>query len=397
MLKDETSFYKVCFDSMQMGILVFNKSKKIVLLNSPLTYLFGYSNDELIGKNVEKLFKKVNLFRNFINDSQKDKFKHPQEIIGIQKNGLEIPLELIFGEIIYKNKSYYKIFISDITLRKNKENKISNLTLELEKEVELRNQELEKVVDKLKISFNSEKGLKQIKNELSTIESQLQTSKSTRERKGVNLVKSKNLKEYIEGFSHGKEVYKYKKNETIYCTGNLSNHIFLIKKGEVKTYKIDEHGKELITGYYTNNQYFGYLSFVKHTSHFENSKAITNLQLFKINKDEIAQIVNSNPKIVYEFINILANDLVEIKEKLLFLAYASVRKKTARIILKLSKKHMLNSEGEIKITRINLANMIGVAKETLIRTLHDFKEEKLIKLNKKTIIILNELELYKIQ
>ncbi len=205
-----------------------------------------------------------------------------------------------------------------------------------------------------------------------------------------------NIKNFDQ-FLAQKKVYNYKNGETIYCEGNVSNFIFLIKKGVVKTYKTNELGKELITGYYTNEQYFGYLSFVKHLPHFENSKAITSTHLYKINKDELTAIINNNHHIIYSFIDVLADNLVNINEKSILLAYASVRKKTAITILNLFENYPLISNNEIIINRSNLASSIGIAKETLIRTLHDFKDEKLIDITTKSIKILNKKKLLEVQ
>jgi len=204
---------------------------------------------------------------------------------------------------------------------------------------------------------------------------------------------SNNLKEFLST----KTIYKYKKDENIYCKGNLSNHVFLIKKGEIKTYKINDHGKEFITGLFSSSDFFGYSSFIKQKPHFENSKAITNVQLYKINKNEIDQLTKLNPSLLFNIIDVLASDLINVKEKLLLIAYGSVRYKTAATLLNLSKKLPLKMNGEIKITRSNLANTIGIAKETLIRTLHDFKIEKVISESKNGIKIIDKNKLMKVQ
>jgi len=200
----------------------------------------------------------------------------------------------------------------------------------------------------------------------------------------------------INHFLSKKRVYIYQKEETIYCNGNLSNHLFLIKNGLVKTYKVNEIGKELNTGFYTDNQYFGFLSFTKGTSHFENAKAITTTKLYKIRKEEVTSIISNNHHVIYNFIDLLVDKLVDSNEKLILLAYGSVRKKTAETLLNLLKKHPVNSGNEIFISRQNLANYIGVAKETLTRTLHDFKKEKLIDFSIKGIKIINKRNLQKI-
>jgi len=201
----------------------------------------------------------------------------------------------------------------------------------------------------------------------------------------------------INPFLEKKRIYNYKKGETIYCKGNLSNHVFLIKKGEVKTYKINNQGKEFITGFFTENQYFGYSSFIKGLAHFENSKAITTTELYKITKNEFFKITNDNPSIMFEYLDLIVSDLIDVKEQLILLAYGSVRKKTAITLLKLVKTNFVNSKDKITISRSNLAKLIGIAKETLTRTLHDFKVEKLIETYPKSIKLINKKKLLKIQ
>ena len=63
MLKEKSAFYKVCFDSMQMGILVCNKEHEIVLSNNPLTEIFGYKNDELLYQDIKTLFADSTVFK----------------------------------------------------------------------------------------------------------------------------------------------------------------------------------------------------------------------------------------------------------------------------------------------------------------------------------------------
>ena len=207
-----------------------------------------------------------------------------------------------------------------------------------------------------------------------------------------NLNKIKNIDKYLAK----KKVFLFKKDESIYCEGNQSNHIFLIKKGTIKTYKINEEGKEFNTGYYSQEQYFGFSSFIKKTPHFENSKAITETQLYKISRDEVTSILNNNHHIIFDFINLLTSNSIANNSKLMLLAYGSVRKKTARTLLGLLDNYPIVENNEIFITRSDLASSIGIAKETLARTLHDFKEEDIIEISPKSLKILNKKLLSKI-
>jgi PAS domain S-box-containing protein len=163
LLKEKIAFYKVCFDSMQAGILVYNEKEEIVLANTPISQIFDYTQSDLEKIKVYNLFKDFKIFKNFIKTPDAKKYKKLIEITGIKKNGNEFPAELSFGKISYENKPYFKLLLTDISLRKKKEWKIESLNTQLEEEVKIRNIELENVIEKLKISLSKEKELNNLK------------------------------------------------------------------------------------------------------------------------------------------------------------------------------------------------------------------------------------------
>lgn len=162
-LKEKIAFYKVCFDSMQAGILVFNNERDIVLANIPISLIFEYSSEELRKFKACKLFKNCGVLKNFIIHSNKQKYKTLVELIGVKKSGQEFPVEVSFGKIEYEGKPYFKLLLTDISLRKKREKKIKSLNSQLEEEVKLRNIELEQVIEKLKKSLSKEKELNFLK------------------------------------------------------------------------------------------------------------------------------------------------------------------------------------------------------------------------------------------
>jgi CRP-like cAMP-binding protein/CheY-like chemotaxis protein len=200
--------------------------------------------------------------------------------------------------------------------------------------------------------------------------------------------------EEIEKAFKDKEVLDYKSGATIYCEGNISNHIFYILDGEVKTFKINEEGKELITEIFSNKSFFGFTSILEHKPYIENAEAIKPTSLIRIKKKELLQMIKVNPQLGLNFIDLLSHDLAHIKDHLMHVAYDSVRKKTADAILELIDK---SSGDAIEISRSDLASFLGVAKETLTRTLTDFKEEKLIHTYKNQIKVLNRDKLHRIR
>lgn len=203
-----------------------------------------------------------------------------------------------------------------------------------------------------------------------------------------------NLKDIKKYFSH-KENFKYEKGASIYCEGNNSNHIFYIVKGEVKSVKTNEEGKEFITDIFREQNFFGFTSFAQNKPYGESAIAISKTTLIKITKREFLELVKKNPQLGINFLDILSEDLENVKSHLIHLAYDSVRKKTADTLLQLN---TLNSDaGIIEVSRSNLASLIGIAKETLIRTLTEFKEEKIIETKRNSIKIISLKKLKKIK
>lgn len=194
------------------------------------------------------------------------------------------------------------------------------------------------------------------------------------------------LKNFFD--DHG-EPYSHKKEETIYNEGDHSNLVFLILKGSVKCYKLDEHGKELITAVYGSDEFLGFTSLVDHVPHQEFAVALEDVELAGILKSKLKNILEENHHVSLEVLEVLADSLSEIKEQLLQMAYSSVRKRTAHTLLQFCRA-MGNKKGQpLKVARSDLAGAAGVATESLIRTLSDFKNEGLITIENRNIHLLD--------
>lgn len=194
-------------------------------------------------------------------------------------------------------------------------------------------------------------------------------------------------------FAH-KELFEYNQGTTIYCEGNVGNHVFYIVKGEVKTFKINEDGKELITELFSDKSFFGFTSFLSNRPYTENAEATKKTKLIKFEKNELLNLIKKNPQLGLNFIDLLSADLDSVKEHLMHLAYDSVRKKTADALIQLIPEE--SGKKIIRISRSDLASIIGIAKETLTRTLTDFKEENLIRTDRNAIEVVDSKSLMNI-
>ncbi|MEO8884842.1 MAG: response regulator [Mucilaginibacter sp.] len=187
---------------------------------------------------------------------------------------------------------------------------------------------------------------------------------------------------------------QFKKNQVIYYEGDKGNNIYLLINGNVKTIKLAEDGRELMTGIYTNDNYLGVQAILSNEVYSDTATALEDSLVCLIPKDQIEPLLSQYPEISREFIKILANDIREKEEQLLQLAYHSVRKRMAEALLRLQRQQ--NNES-FKISREDLAAMAGIATETVSRTLSDFKDENLIDKKGSIITILDLARLAKMK
>ncbi|MEJ6980350.1 response regulator [Pedobacter sp. P351] len=190
-------------------------------------------------------------------------------------------------------------------------------------------------------------------------------------------------------------VHKYKKKHILYSEGQKASAVFFMVSGKVKEYMINEDGKELITNMYGKGDFIGYTTVLENSLYNEAAQIIEDAELLLIPKKDFLQLLNNNLQVANEFINMLSHNVVIKDQKLLQLAYSSLRKKVATGIIEVIDKFKDKRDGKpvIEISREDLANVIGAAQESLSRTLKEFKNENLIDMLEGNIVVLNDTKL----
>lgn len=199
----------------------------------------------------------------------------------------------------------------------------------------------------------------------------------------------RNLHELKNFFDDEGEIFKFNKSDIIFSEGENSNKIYLILKGVVKSHKIDESGKELITALYKADDFLGFTSFIDNISYQESATAVDASELVGLSKQRLKELLGQNHNVSLELMNVLTDTLSEVKDQLLQMAYSSVRKKTAQTIIQFAELLTKNPEDPIRISRNDLASVAGIATESLIRTLSTFKKDGIIEIEGRDIRILD--------
>jgi len=199
----------------------------------------------------------------------------------------------------------------------------------------------------------------------------------------------RNLNELKNFFDDNGVISKFLIGENIYKEGTHSNNIYLILDGVVKSHKMDESGKELITALHKADDFLGFTSFADTVPYQESATAVEDVELAGISKKHLKEVLGKSNNVSLELMNVLTDNISEIKEQLLQMAYSSVRKKTAQTIIQFAQILNKKPDEAIKISRYDLASVAGIATESLIRTLSGFKKNDLIEIEGRNIKILD--------
>lgn len=195
--------------------------------------------------------------------------------------------------------------------------------------------------------------------------------------------------------SDEREINIYKKKQQIYSEGKRPFAVYYVVSGKIKAFKVNAFGKELITGIYTDGDFIGYATVLEETTYTDTAEVLEDAELMIIPATDFLRLIYTDHRVSKQFIKLLTKNIIENEEKLLSIAYQSLRKKVAIGLMEILDKFKTEpcSKPELIISRQDLSHIVGVATESLVRTLSDFKAEKLIELKEGKIIILEENKL----
>ncbi|WP_206531890.1 cyclic nucleotide-binding domain-containing protein [Sphingobacterium sp. DR205] len=178
-----------------------------------------------------------------------------------------------------------------------------------------------------------------------------------------------------------------KKKQTLYYESDHSQWLYLLIEGCIKTLKLTDDGRQMITGLFKPNSFIGLDTLLLDDPWLESAEATQDSSLYLISKSAIIDLLNEHVGLNQHFIKILSANLREKKDQLVELAYESVRKRLTQVLVRLNKNAV--PIDQIDICRDELAGLAGIATETVSRILTDFRERGLIERNGSQIHILD--------
>lgn len=213
----------------------------------------------------------------------------------------------------------------------------------------------------------------------------------------LNSLKALN-KEELKRISISKITKKIKKGDTLFQEGERLNGVFCVRNGVSKLSQMSENGKDQIVKLAGKGEILGQRSVITEEKTSLSAVALNDMQVCYIPKQELVDNISNNIEFTKAILLQIANDLKYANDIIVNMAQKTVKQRIAETLRYLEKIFGRDNEGFIAmtLTREDIANIVGTAKEACIRTLATFKKENWISTDGKRIKIENDKALLRL-
>ena len=185
-------------------------------------------------------------------------------------------------------------------------------------------------------------------------------------------------------------IVRFEKKDIIFKQNTRTSHVMFIKSGLVKIFKEGRNNKSIILKLGTPNHFLALISVFGEETFQYSGSAIEDTEILFIDISTFNEILEKNGKFASLILKLLSADNLYMFERIMSQNQKQLPGKIADIILYFSKQIYNTNNFEFPMSRTELAELAGTTKESLIRTLTEFKNDKIIDLDGKYVIIRSE-------
>lgn len=172
--------------------------------------------------------------------------------------------------------------------------------------------------------------------------------------------------------------------------GETPQAIYYLHSGRANSYATNDFGKELSLSLYRPGDLMGLHALLGQYVYRSSACAMSDCKATAIPRDALETWLREDASLPFYLLRLMARRALNKNNLLLELAYSSTRKRVAEGLLRLY--HYFGGDAptfSITLKREALAHLMGTTKETVTRTLSDFKEEGLVALKGSTLTLLD--------
>lgn len=184
----------------------------------------------------------------------------------------------------------------------------------------------------------------------------------------------------------------FSKRDIIFLEGDVVKGLYVVRIGRVKLLRVSASGKEQIIKILNPGDILGFEIFYGADNFTNTAVAMEECELCYISRGDFFRIIDSDSGVARKLILSLGRELNEAYGRIGNLGLLNAREKLAHLLASLGGEYGKElDDGRIRLnltlSRLEIAELLGITQETSIRLLKGFKEEGIISIKRKEIII----------
>ncbi|MFZ3072596.1 MAG: Crp/Fnr family transcriptional regulator [Thermodesulfobacteriota bacterium] len=183
----------------------------------------------------------------------------------------------------------------------------------------------------------------------------------------------------------------YSKKEVVFTEGDECKGLYIVKSGRIKLVRSSSGGREQIIKILAPGDLLGLEVFYDGIHYENNAVAMEDSDLCFISKADFLRTITTEPTIAAKLVISMGKELHDAYERIGSLGLMSAKEKLASLLLSLAREHGVKEDGgvrlHLRLSRLDMAELLGITQETSIRLLKSLKEAGVIEIKRKDIFI----------
>ena len=178
---------------------------------------------------------------------------------------------------------------------------------------------------------------------------------------------------------------RYERGSTIYEPGTSGERLFILKEGRARLYRLSGDGRKLVLTIAQPGTTFGEMAMLGQFMAGTYAEPVDTCLVCVMTREDLEEIVSQHPPVAMRVITLLARRLQKAEQKLEQVAFQPIAARVAEALLDLA-----NERDEVEgFSQQELAEVVGASRESVTRTLVEFKQARLVAIRRRCIRILD--------
>jgi len=183
---------------------------------------------------------------------------------------------------------------------------------------------------------------------------------------------------------------RFKRGELIVEQGTKSNALFILLNGRARVLTADTRGREVILAVLQPGDYVGEMSLIDHEPHSATVRAEVQTDMLVLGRNEFARCLPESSSLSYAILRGLVARLRNADRQIESLALLDVYGRVARTLLDMSEEEKGLKIIRGKVSRQDMAKVVGASREMVSRVMKDLEERGVIETLENGSVVINE-------